>query len=264
MTRHFTDLKSEYDPVSNENFIVWSQPNHSFLERDDMSVPVTVPVPVPAPQYISNSYKQYTTYQNNFENNDIGIDSFTVPYDPYDYSNERDFDPFPIASVVPEVNRDFIPPKHVTKSDRSYFTPPLPVMVNPKPTPKPTPSPSPSPKHVMKSDRSYFTPPVMVNPKPKPEPKLKSSPLPSPYVVKPPTSNLVPLPNKLKQVSTSKPKTTSTKDSEPCCVCFEPLEQRMVLIPCGHTTVCENCLEEINNKCPLCMQKIQSFYKIYI
>jgi len=49
-----------------------------------------------------------------------------------------------------------------------------------------------------------------------------------------------------------------------CCVCYEQILHRIALVPCGHTTICDNCMTSWGkNTCPLCMQKFSSYIKIY-
>lgn len=52
----------------------------------------------------------------------------------------------------------------------------------------------------------------------------------------------------------------SVKD---CCVCLEKIDEKYVLIPCGHTSICVKCIKKINKKCPICVQKFETFIKIY-
>ena len=58
----------------------------------------------------------------------------------------------------------------------------------------------------------------------------------------------------------------SNKDS--CIICFEPRNGLFVLLPCGHTSLCEFCCIEIMHKdyfpkCPSCREAIKSYTKIY-
>lgn len=53
--------------------------------------------------------------------------------------------------------------------------------------------------------------------------------------------------------------------SNDCCVCFENIEQRIGLIPCGHTTVCEKCVSNARDKkCPLCRQLFTEYVKLFL
>ena len=53
--------------------------------------------------------------------------------------------------------------------------------------------------------------------------------------------------------------------SNDCCICFENIEQRMGLIPCGHTTICETCiLNAHDNKCPLCRTIFTEHVKLFL
>jgi len=47
-----------------------------------------------------------------------------------------------------------------------------------------------------------------------------------------------------------------------CCVCFENMQTRICLVPCGHTVVCGQCAANIN-KCPICVTTITQFVRIY-
>jgi len=55
------------------------------------------------------------------------------------------------------------------------------------------------------------------------------------------------------------------KDKVPdnaCVVCFEPLVNQYAMVPCGHTTVCNDCANEMPN-CPVCREPVQSVMRIY-
>jgi hypothetical protein len=55
-----------------------------------------------------------------------------------------------------------------------------------------------------------------------------------------------------------------TKNNE-CSICMENIDERIVIIPCGHTSFCSKCIEGIkNNKCPICRYKIDKINKIFI
>tara|TARA_R100001163_G_C5068064_1_gene207778 strand:+ start:783 stop:1622 length:840 start_codon:yes stop_codon:yes gene_type:complete len=47
-----------------------------------------------------------------------------------------------------------------------------------------------------------------------------------------------------------------------CCVCLEKILQRFTLIPCGHTNVCENCIDKLE-KCPNCRIILTDTMKIF-
>lgn len=47
-----------------------------------------------------------------------------------------------------------------------------------------------------------------------------------------------------------------------CVVCFEPIVNQYALVPCGHTTVCHGCANEMPN-CPVCREPVQSVMRIY-
>jgi len=48
-----------------------------------------------------------------------------------------------------------------------------------------------------------------------------------------------------------------------CCICFDKIDQKIALVSCGHTSVCENCIVDIN-KCPICMSSFTQHVKIII
>ena len=55
------------------------------------------------------------------------------------------------------------------------------------------------------------------------------------------------------------------KDKVPdnaCVVCFEPLVNQYALVPCGHTTVCNDCATGMTS-CPVCREPVQSVMRIY-
>lgn len=59
----------------------------------------------------------------------------------------------------------------------------------------------------------------------------------------------------------SNPKSSLTK----CCICFENIKQKMVLIPCGHTTVCNKCQTGLNDKkCPVCQELFTQCIKLHL
>ena len=59
------------------------------------------------------------------------------------------------------------------------------------------------------------------------------------------------------------PPIPSTHSSE-CCVCFDLIIKKITLIPCGHTKICEKCVDFLyEKKCPICMIKFQSYIRIY-
>ena len=54
----------------------------------------------------------------------------------------------------------------------------------------------------------------------------------------------------------------------PCIICLSPRNGLFVLMPCGHTSLCENCCikicyEENHSKCPSCRKPIKSYKKIF-
>ena len=59
--------------------------------------------------------------------------------------------------------------------------------------------------------------------------------------------------------------TYSNKD--PCIICLKPLNQLYVLLPCGHTSLCESCCIKVKlqrySMCPSCRKPIKSYQKIF-
>jgi len=53
------------------------------------------------------------------------------------------------------------------------------------------------------------------------------------------------------------------KSEGECVICFEELEQRIALLPCGHATFCKTCAKKLNI-CPICKSNIVSQSKIYL
>lgn len=51
--------------------------------------------------------------------------------------------------------------------------------------------------------------------------------------------------------------------NDECAVCFEILDKRIVLIPCGHTQICSDCASRLDT-CPLCNKEIQKSLPIYL
>ena len=62
------------------------------------------------------------------------------------------------------------------------------------------------------------------------------------------------------------PKKTYT-NKDPCIICMKPRNQLYVLLPCGHTSLCEPCCIKLkcepNSKCPSCRKVIKSYQKIF-
>lgn len=55
---------------------------------------------------------------------------------------------------------------------------------------------------------------------------------------------------------------TNIKNTNDCCVCYAPIAEKYVLIPCGHYSTCKNCVEKVN-RCPMCMRQIKSNMRIF-
>ncbi len=58
------------------------------------------------------------------------------------------------------------------------------------------------------------------------------------------------------------PRPSSTEDSKLCVVCMDAALQ-MVLVPCGHVCVCENCSKQITF-CPMCRQPVQQAIRVFL
>lgn len=56
----------------------------------------------------------------------------------------------------------------------------------------------------------------------------------------------------------------SDEQKSECVVCFEPIAIRFVLIPCGHTTICQKCIPDLKSTCPVCRTEIVSHLQIYL
>lgn len=52
-------------------------------------------------------------------------------------------------------------------------------------------------------------------------------------------------------------------ESELCVVCRENPKE-VVLLPCGHVCICEDCSDDVTNLCPVCRAEIQSRNPAYI
>lgn len=48
-----------------------------------------------------------------------------------------------------------------------------------------------------------------------------------------------------------------------CCVCMENIINNCALIPCGHSTICYECVMKLNNKCPICNNNFTNAIRIY-
>lgn len=47
-----------------------------------------------------------------------------------------------------------------------------------------------------------------------------------------------------------------------CVICFDEIICNYVLVPCGHTKICGNCIPRLNN-CPICRKRINQYIKFY-
>lgn len=54
------------------------------------------------------------------------------------------------------------------------------------------------------------------------------------------------------------------KNKVKCAICFNQIERKVALIPCGHSKCCKPCLININEKkCPICRISFDNFLDIY-
>ena len=66
----------------------------------------------------------------------------------------------------------------------------------------------------------------------------------------------------IKQNSIKKIKNTNANE---CCICYEEIKIRHVLIPCGHTQYCEKCIEKLPNQtCSMCKLRYTQILKIFV
>lgn len=50
-----------------------------------------------------------------------------------------------------------------------------------------------------------------------------------------------------------------------CCICMEQITNRIALVPCGHTSLCNDCVKTFApDKCPICSKAYTSIINIYI
>jgi hypothetical protein len=60
----------------------------------------------------------------------------------------------------------------------------------------------------------------------------------------------------------TKPK---NKMDDSCVICFEDINERIALIPCGHASFCKKCITALTKKtCPICGSDYTNHCKIYI
>lgn len=53
-------------------------------------------------------------------------------------------------------------------------------------------------------------------------------------------------------------------DENKCVICFSNTSRKKVLVPCGHTQFCEECLDNIElRNCPLCREYIEKIIKLF-
>ena len=70
-----------------------------------------------------------------------------------------------------------------------------------------------------------------------------------------------------KRDSENKNPPKSISDNALCIICFEPRNGLHVLLPCGHTSLCELCCFNLKNerysKCPSCRKPVKDYQKIF-
>ena len=53
------------------------------------------------------------------------------------------------------------------------------------------------------------------------------------------------------------------KDNE-CAVCMLDNKNKIAIIPCGHTQICEKCISKFVNKtCPICRNHFDNYVRLY-
>lgn len=52
-------------------------------------------------------------------------------------------------------------------------------------------------------------------------------------------------------------------ENQVCVVCRQN-PREMIMLPCGHVCLCEDCAEEITETCPVCRRKIEKKSAAYI
>jgi len=48
-----------------------------------------------------------------------------------------------------------------------------------------------------------------------------------------------------------------------CCICFERMNKKITLIPCGHTQTCRNCMKN-TPRCPMCNNTYMDLFEIFL
>ena len=51
--------------------------------------------------------------------------------------------------------------------------------------------------------------------------------------------------------------------SERCMICLENVK-KVAIVPCGHVAFCEECSPQVNDRCPVCRERIQGKMVVYI
>jgi len=54
----------------------------------------------------------------------------------------------------------------------------------------------------------------------------------------------------------------STLNLKECAVCFENIDVKYVIVPCGHTSTCLGCLANLKT-CPICKTDVEKYVKVY-
>ena len=67
-------------------------------------------------------------------------------------------------------------------------------------------------------------------------------------------------------ISNKKEKSIQEEENKKCIICYSG-DREMILKPCNHICVCQNCCKRIiqdSNKCPFCQNRIIESERIYL
>ena len=100
------------------------------------------------------------------------------------------------------------------------------------------------------------------------DPKNKHNHTPYYLAVKNDCQNVAEFLTKIKKRKANDEPMEIFNSKDPCVLCFEPRNGLYVLLPCGHTSLCETCCikitcKENNSKCPTCRKSINAYNKIF-
>ena len=56
----------------------------------------------------------------------------------------------------------------------------------------------------------------------------------------------------------------NSKNINNCCICFEDIDIRYVLIPCGHSQICYNCINKLDCICPICKKYFDNHIRVFL